>query len=92
MRAMGLDDADIGKPMIGVVSQNGENTPCNMTLGPQADAARLGVAAGGGHAVPFTTISVSDGIGDEPRGHAHVPGLARADRRLDRGGGARPRL
>src|ERR1041385_8101296 len=31
MRAMGLDDAAIGKAMIGVVSQKGEVTPCNMT-------------------------------------------------------------
>ena len=42
MRAMGLDDAAIHKPMIGVVSMKGETTPCNMTHGPQAEAARKG--------------------------------------------------
>ena len=33
MRAMVLDDAAIQKPMIGVVSMKGEQTPCNMTHG-----------------------------------------------------------
>src|SRR6195256_3044759 len=63
MRAMGLDDDAIAKPMIGVVSQKGETTPCNMTHGPQVDAAKEGVEAAGGTPREFTTISVSDGIG-----------------------------
>ena len=63
MRAMGLDDAAIAKPMIGVVSQKGETTPCNMTHGPQVDAAKEGVSAAGGTPREFTTVSVSDGIG-----------------------------
>ena len=46
LRATGMADEDIGKPIVGIVSQHGENTPCSMSLGPQADAARLGVAAG----------------------------------------------
>jgi dihydroxy-acid dehydratase len=63
MRAMGLDDAAIAKPMIGVVSQKGETTPCNMTHYPQVDAAKAGVAAAGGTPREFTTVSVSDGVG-----------------------------
>ena len=63
MRAMGLDDAAIAKPMIGVVSMKGEKTPCNMTHGPQVDAAKDGIAEAGGTPREFTTISVSDGIG-----------------------------
>ena len=62
LRAVGLSDEDFDKPMVGIVSQHGENTPCSMSLGPQADAARLGVAAWQGISVPFTTISVSDGV------------------------------
>lgn len=31
MRATGLSDADIAKPMLGVVHMHGETTPCNMT-------------------------------------------------------------
>ena len=63
MRAMGLDDAAIAKPMIGVVSQKGETTPCNMTHAAQAEAAKAGVEAAGGTPREFTTISVSDGLG-----------------------------
>ena len=45
LRAMGIAESDFGKPMVGIVSQHGETTPCSLSLGPQADAARLGVAA-----------------------------------------------
>ena len=62
LRAMGLDDAAIARPFIGVVSTHGEVTPCSMTLGPQADAAKAGVEAAGGTPRRFTTISVSDGL------------------------------
>ena len=68
LRATGLDDEDLAKPQIGIVSTHGENTPCSMSLGPQADAARLGVAAGGAVPVPFTTISVSDGVSMNHKG------------------------
>ena len=62
MRAMGLDDAALAKPMIGVVSMKGEQTPCNMTHDFQVDAAKEGIAEAGGTPREFTTISVSDGI------------------------------
>src|SRR5262245_39552480 len=68
LRACGLDDDDLDKPLVGIVSTQGENTPCSMSLGPQADAARLGVAAGGAVPVPFATISVSDGISMNHKG------------------------
>jgi dihydroxy-acid dehydratase len=62
MRAMGLDDEALGKPMIGVVSMRGEQTPCNMTHDFQVDAAKDGIAEAGGTPREFSTISVSDGI------------------------------
>src|SRR6201991_627382 len=62
MRAMGLDDADIAKPMIGVVSMKGEQTPCNMTHDFQVAAAKEGISEAGGTPREFATISVSDGI------------------------------
>ncbi len=68
LRATGVGDEDFGKPFVGIVSQHGENTPCSMSLGPQADAARLGVAAGGAIPVQFTTISVSDGVSMNHKG------------------------
>src|SRR5437763_2661461 len=68
LRACGRDDDDLAKPQIAIVSTQGENTPCSMSLAPQADAARIGVAAGGGVPVPFTTISVSDGVSMNHKG------------------------
>jgi dihydroxy-acid dehydratase len=62
MRAMGLDDAALARPMIGVVSMKGEQTPCNMTHDFQVDAAKAGIAEAGGTPREFTTVSVSDGI------------------------------
>jgi len=62
MRAMGLDDAALAKPMIGVVSMKGEQTPCNMTHDFQVRAAKEGIAEAGGTPREFATISISDGI------------------------------
>lgn len=62
MRGSGLDDEDIAKPMIGVVSTHGETSPCNGNLGDQAAHAHAGVKEAGGTPRAFTTISVSDGI------------------------------
>ena len=59
---MGLDDGAIAKPMVGVVSMKGEQTPCNMTHDFQVDAAKAGIAEAGGTPREFSTISVSDGI------------------------------
>ncbi len=68
LRGMGLDDAAMARPFIGVVSTHGEVTPCSLTLGPQAVAAKEGVAAAGGTPREFTTISVSDGLSMNHRG------------------------
>ena len=68
LRAMGMAESDFGKPLVGIVSQHGETTPCSMSLGPQADAARLGVASEQGVPVPFTTVSVSDGLSMNHKG------------------------
>jgi dihydroxy-acid dehydratase len=62
LRAMGLDDEAIAKPFVGVMSTHGENTPCSLSLRPQAEAAKTGVSIAGGTPFEFTSISVSDGI------------------------------
>ncbi|MBV9565308.1 MAG: dihydroxy-acid dehydratase [Bradyrhizobium sp.] len=62
MRAMGLDDVALARPMIGVVSMKGEQTPCNMTHDFQVEAAKTGIAEAGGTPREFATVSVSDGI------------------------------
>jgi len=65
--AMGLDEAQIAQPIVGVVSSWNEAAPCNISLRRQAAAAKRGVAAAGGTPREFTTITVTDGIA---MGHA----------------------
>ena len=61
-KAMGLNDADLSKPMVGVSSTCNEATPCNIHLGHLAQFAKKGVKDCGCTPREFTTISVSDGI------------------------------
>ncbi len=61
-RAMGLTDAEIHRPWVGVASTWNEATPCNITLDRQAKAAKRGVEAAGATPREFVSISVSDGI------------------------------
>ncbi|MFN0304871.1 MAG: dihydroxy-acid dehydratase [Burkholderiales bacterium] len=68
LRAMGLDDEAMAKPFVGVMSTHGENTPCSLSLRPQAEAAKAGVWSAGGTPFEFSTISVSDGISMNHRG------------------------
>lgn len=60
--AMGLTEAEIARPFVGVVSAGNDSAPCNTTLDQQADIARRGVDAGGGLPRRFNTITVTDGI------------------------------
>ncbi|HJN04763.1 MAG TPA: dihydroxy-acid dehydratase [Alphaproteobacteria bacterium] len=60
--AMGLDEDDIAKPFVGVVTTWNEAAPCNISLSRQAQAVKRGVDAAGGMPREFTTITVTDGI------------------------------
>ncbi len=62
LRAVGMGDADWDKAQIGIASSWNEITPCNLSLGRLAQAAKEGVHAGGGYPLQFGTVSVSDGI------------------------------
>jgi dihydroxy-acid dehydratase len=59
---MGLTDAEIAQPWVGVASTWNEATPCNITLDRQAKAVKAGVKAAGGTPREFVSIAVSDGI------------------------------
>lgn len=61
-KAMGLNDSDLSKPMVGVSSTCNEATPCNIHLGHLAQFAKKGVKDCGCTPREFTSISVSDGI------------------------------
>lgn len=62
LRAVGLNDEDFTKPLIGVASTWSEITPCNSHINRLAEKVREGVRTGGGVPQIFGTITVSDGI------------------------------
>ena len=62
LRAVGMTDADWGKPQVGVASSWNEVTPCNLSLDRLAKRAKQGVRDAGGFPFEFVTIAVSDAI------------------------------
>ncbi|PZT55016.1 dihydroxy-acid dehydratase [Paenibacillus silvae] len=62
LRAVGFQDEDFKKPMIGIASTWSEVTPCNMHINDLAVQAKQGARDNGGAPLIFNTITVSDGI------------------------------
>ncbi len=62
LRATGLDDEAIARPLIAVCHTWSDVSPCNITLRELAGHAREGVKAAGGTPIEFNTIAVTDGI------------------------------
>jgi dihydroxy-acid dehydratase len=60
--ALGYEEADFAKPMIGVANGHSTITPCNSGLQRLADAAVEGIEAAGGNAQVFGTPTISDGM------------------------------
>lgn len=59
---VGFKAEDFKKPLIGIASTWSDVTPCNMHLDKLAREAEKGANAGGGKAIIFNTITISDGI------------------------------
>ena len=62
LRAVGFDDEDFQKPIVGVANGHSTITPCNAGLGDLADAADAAIRDAGGMPQMFGTITISDGI------------------------------
>ena len=60
--AMGLSEAEIAQPFVGVATCWNEAAPCNIALNRQAQSVKLGVKHANGTPREFTTITVTDGI------------------------------
>jgi len=60
--AIGLEEEDLKKPLIGIGSTGYEGNPCNMHLNDLAQEVKLGTEKGGLVGLVFNTIGVSDGI------------------------------
>lgn len=62
MRAVGFEDSDFDKPVVGVASGHSTITPCNAGIRPLEEAACKGISSAGGMPQTFGTITISDGI------------------------------
>ncbi len=62
LKAVGLNDEDLSRPLIAVANTWSEITPCNYHLRELAGKVKAGIRAAGGTPIEFNTIVVSDGI------------------------------
>src|SRR5262245_19939056 len=62
LKATGLKDADLDKPLIAVANTWTDATPCNVHLRDLAVHVKAGIRDAGGTPIEFNTIVVSDGI------------------------------
>ncbi|AMM26118.1 dihydroxy-acid dehydratase [Variovorax sp. PAMC 28711] len=60
--AMGYEEADFKKPMVGVANGHSTITPCNSGLQKLTDAAIEAIEEAGGNAQVFGTPTISDGM------------------------------
>ena len=62
MKALGLSDEEINKPLIAVVSAKSEIVPGHMHLDKVTDAVKAGVYAAGGTPIVVPSIGICDGL------------------------------
>src|SRR5579871_6585837 len=62
LKATGLTDADLARPLVAIANTWTEVTPCNFHLRALAENVKQGVRAAGGTPIEFDTITISDGI------------------------------
>lgn len=62
LRAVGFEDSDFSKPIVGVANAYSTITPCNMGLNELAERATGALREAGAMPQTFGTITVSDGI------------------------------
>lgn len=62
LRALGLSEEELKKPLVGIVSSYNEIVPGHMNLDKITEAVKMGVAMAGGVPIVFPAIAVCDGI------------------------------
>jgi len=62
LRAVGLTDEDLSRPLVAVANTWSEVTPCNFHLRQLAEKVKAGIREAGGTPIEFNTIVISDGI------------------------------
>ncbi|MGB2599521.1 MAG: dihydroxy-acid dehydratase [Candidatus Omnitrophota bacterium] len=62
LKAMGLTDEDLKRPIIGIANSANEVIPGHIHLGKLAETVKAGIRMAGGTPLEFNTIGVCDGI------------------------------
>jgi dihydroxy-acid dehydratase len=62
LKAIGLTDDDLARPLVGVATTWIETMPCNLNQRELATHVKAGIRAAGGTPMEFNTVSVSDGV------------------------------
>jgi dihydroxy-acid dehydratase len=62
LKALGLTDEEIARPLVGIVNSQNEIIPGHINLGIITEAVRAGVLAAGGTPFVFPAIGVCDGL------------------------------
>ena len=62
LRAVGFEDEDFDKPIVGIANAHSNLTPCNIGLGALSERASSALHEAGARALEFGTITVADGI------------------------------
>jgi dihydroxy-acid dehydratase len=62
LKAIGLTDDDLARPLVGVSTTWIETMPCNLNQRELAQYVKRGIRAAGGTPLEFNTVSVSDGV------------------------------
>src|SRR5438876_2020817 len=62
LKAIGLTDSDLSRPIVGVANTWIETMPCNYHLRDLAISIKEGIRAAGATPMEFNTIAISDGI------------------------------
>jgi len=62
LKAIGLDDEALARPLVGIATTWIETMPCNWNQRELARHVRRGIVEAGGTPVEFNTIAISDGV------------------------------
>ena len=89
LKAIGFNDEDLAKPLIGVATTWIETMPCNYNQRELAQYVKEGIREAGGTPMEFNTISRFGRGRDGDGGDARLAGEPGSDNGLDRDGGAR---
>jgi dihydroxy-acid dehydratase len=62
LRAVGFEDADFEKPIVGIANAHSTLTPCNLGIGDLATRGEAALVEAGAKPLTFGTITIADGI------------------------------